>query len=585
VSFAALRGERKAATGAALWTTRIERLSPVPLSRQLAAALRRAIADGSLPAGARLPSSRALAAELELARSTVVGVYEQLTAEGFVATRPGSGHYVPARPEEKGEVRKVETAGAGARRLSRQATFLRSIAPEWRGVRRPFELGHAEIDGHFMTIWKRLAGRALSGRAGLRWGYGDPQGEEPLRGAIAEYLAAARGVRCRPGQIVLTQGTQQGLSLAARVLIDPGDIAWVEDPCYRAALDILRAADAHIVPVAVDAHGLDIAAADARDDAPPRLVYTTPSRQYPLGMAMPLDRRRALLAWTEGAGAWIIEDDYESEFQRPGRALPSLQGLDRAGRVVYLGTFSKLLFPSLRLGYAVLPDDLVAPFAAARHLTDRQSSGLVQAIMTEFILDGHFARHLKRMRAHYGARQGFLIDLLARRLGGLVEVKPVESGMYLTAWLPTGWDDRAVAARLAAISVTALPLSALTLATRRPPGLVLGYAGYGESDMTRAVERMALALEVETGLTLMTEAELHSDRVGRLVSRTPSRREIRRCPMTPPLLCRRLRLLRPRGAASAAIPNGRITTAPACSRSSTRQSYATSDTSSTASPM
>jgi GntR family transcriptional regulator / MocR family aminotransferase len=208
-----------------------------------------------------------------------------------------------------------------------------------------------------------------------------------------------------------------------------------------------------------------------------------------------LQRRLALLARAEREGIWIVEDDYESEFQHPLQALPSLQGLDRAGRVIYLGTFSKLLFPSLRLGYAVLPTDLVAPFTAARHLTDRQSSGFVQAIMTEFILDGHFARHLKRMRALYAARQDFLIEQLGRRLRGLLEVRPVASGMYLTAWLPRGWDDRAVAASLAASGVTAQPLSGLTLATPRPPGLVLGYAGSGETMMAQAVERMALVLE------------------------------------------------------------------------------------------
>jgi GntR family transcriptional regulator/MocR family aminotransferase len=260
------------------------------------------------------------------------------------------------------------------------------------------------------------------------------------------------------------------LSLIARVLIDRGDAAWVEDPCYRAAVDILRAAEAEIVPVPVDDEGLDIAAGQHRapvnKNGPPRLVYTTPSRQYPLGMAMPLARRVALLAWAAAAGVWIIEDDYESEFQAPGRMLPSLQGLDRAGRVIYLGTFSKLLFPSLRLGYAVLPEDLVAPFAAARHLADRQSSALLQAIMTDFMLDGHFARHLKRMRALYAERQHFLTDAVARRLAGLVDIRPVESGMYLTAWLPHGWSDRSAAAALGDAGITTVPRSAIPATTR-----------------------------------------------------------------------------------------------------------------------
>jgi GntR family transcriptional regulator/MocR family aminotransferase len=496
-------------TGAALWTTRLDRGSPVSLSRQLAAALRQSIAEGNLAAGARLPSSRALAAELGLARSTVVGVFDQLTAEGYIIARPGSAHRVPERREYHKASSAANEGGGADRKLSRQAALLRRVAPDSRGAPRPFEMGHVEIDGRLIMTWKRLASRVLSGRSRVDWGYGDHRGEVRLRAAVAEYLAAARGVRCWPEHIVLTSGTQQGLSLATRVLLDPGDAAWVEDPCYRAALEILRAAEARIVPVAVDDQGLDIAAAPARETSRPRLVYTTPTRQYPLGMAMPLPRRLDLLAWAERAGVWIVEDDYESEFPRPGRALPSLQGLDRAGRVIYLGTFSKLLFPSLRLGYAVLPEDLVEPFAAARHLTDRQSSGLVQAIMTEFILDGHFARHLKRMRAHYAERHAFVCDLLGRWLGGLLAIPPIEPGMYLTATLPPGWDDRAVAAGLRAASVVALPLSALSLAAKRPPGLVLGYAGHGEAAMTRAAKRVAKVLESQTGLTLMTEAELH----------------------------------------------------------------------------
>jgi GntR family transcriptional regulator/MocR family aminotransferase len=339
-----------------------------------------------------------------------------------------------------------------------------------------------------------------------------------LRRAIAEYLAAARGVRCRPEQIVLTSGTQQGLSLAAQLLIDPGDAAWVEDPCYRATLDILRAADAQIVPVPVDADGLDIAAGEQRaqlnrNGPTPRLVYTTPSRQYPLGMAMPLARRAALLAWAAQHGVWIIEDDYESEFQAPGQMLPSLQGLDRAGRVIYLGTFSKLLFPSLRLGYAVLPEDLVAPFAGARHLADRQSSGLIQAIMTGFMLDGHFARHLKRMRARYAERQQFLIAQLARRLGDTVEIRPVESGMYLTAWLPPGWSDTEAAAALAAAGVATVPLSSLTLEIARQPALVLGYTGHSEAAIARAVAIMADVLTRPTGLIKLLKPDLQSDRL------------------------------------------------------------------------
>src|SRR6266568_3610411 len=255
--------------GAALWTTPLDRGSPVALSRQLAAALRKAIAEGSLAAGARLPSTRALAAELGLARSTVVGVFEQLAAEGFITARPGSGHAVPARLEESPAVPGI-VYPATPRPVSRQAALLRNVASTRHGPPVPFEMGHVEVDGRLITTWKHLASRALSGRPRTDWGYGDHQGEVRLRTAIAEYLAAARGVRCRLEQIVLTSGTQQGLSLAARILIDPGDTAWIEDPCYRAAFDILRAAEARIVPVAVDEHGLDIETAAVRSYKAPR---------------------------------------------------------------------------------------------------------------------------------------------------------------------------------------------------------------------------------------------------------------------------------------------------------------------------
>jgi GntR family transcriptional regulator/MocR family aminotransferase len=486
--------------GAALWTPLLDRQAPLPVSRQLAAACRAAIAEGILGAGARLPSTRALAAELGLARSTIVAVFEQLAAEGYIAAQPGSGYFVPAgfldtKPRiDRGNV-EPPTARSISRPISRQGALLRELTLLVRTPPRPFELGHADIDARLVATWKRLASRVLSGRSRLNWDYGDPQGDPALRQAIADYLGAARGVRCRPEQIVLTSGTQQGLSLAVRVLLNPGEAACVEDPCYRATIDILRTAEARIVPVAVDAHGLDISAMRPQEGAPPRLVYTTPSRQYPLGMAMPLPRRMALLAWAEASGAWIVEDDYESEFQRPAQMLPSLQGLDQAGRVIYLGTFSKLVFPALRLGYAVLPEDLVRPFTAARHLADRQSSSLLQAIMTEFMLGGHFARHLKLMRGIYAERQGFLIEQAALRLGGRLDIRPQGCGMYLTAALPSGWPDHAVAAELAAAGVGALPLSALTLATPRPPALVLGYAGHSEAAIGRAIERMAAVLD------------------------------------------------------------------------------------------
>ena len=247
--------------GAALWVPRLDRASTMPLSRQLASELRQALAGGSFGAGARLPSTRSLATELGIARSTVVAVFEQLAAEGYIEPRQGAGYFVatPLTPHA-GSASDNEAVPA-ARVTSRHAQSLRLVMPDWRKSPRPFETGHAEVDNRLIASWKRLASRALSARTRLNWDYGDPQGEPALRRAIAEYLWAARGVRCRPEQIIVTSGTQQGLSLAARILIEPGDPVWVEDPCYRSAVEILRAAESCIVPVPVDASGLDIATA------------------------------------------------------------------------------------------------------------------------------------------------------------------------------------------------------------------------------------------------------------------------------------------------------------------------------------
>ncbi len=506
-----------ASASAALWSTALDRGATIPLARQLATALRQAIAEGKVGAGARLPSTRGLALELGVARSTVVSVFEQLAAEGYIAAKPGAGYFVPppftAAPHPvHDDIAPRAHRPRVQRPLSRQGEILGSLATPAPPLPRPFELGRAEIDVRLVATWKHLASRALSGRSRLSWNYGDPRGEPELRRAIAEYLAVARGLRCDAEQIVLTSGTQQGLSLAIRILVDPGDTVVVEDPCYRSTVEILEAAEARIVPVAVDDRGLNIAAASRRPA--PRLVCTTPSRQYPLGMAMPLARRAALLAWAEAAGAWLIEDDYESEFQPSSRQLPALQGLDRAGRVIYLGTFSKLLFPSLRLGYAVLPPGLVDPFTGARHLADRQSSGLLQAIMTDFILGGHFARHLKRMRSFYAQRRASLAALLEQHLGGILKQAASEGGgMYMTAWLPPDWCDREVAAALAAAAVAAVPLSALTIANPRPPGLLLGYTGHTETALARAVERMAAVFDRQIGRANSQKLELRPDQL------------------------------------------------------------------------
>ncbi|MBX0326142.1 PLP-dependent aminotransferase family protein, partial [Oscillochloris sp. ZM17-4] len=409
--------------------------SDLPLYRQLYDEIRAAVLDGRLAPGARLPSSRELAAGMGLARSTVVSAFEQLLAEGYLEGRVGAGTFVatslpedllghggpPARPpaaHERPAPRRLSARGAALAATPVSASSGDRVRP------RAFQVGLPDIDGFPHATWARLAARRYGSPPPELMAYGDPAGYLPLREAIASHLAAARGVRCDPGQVVVVSGSQQGLDLAARVLLDPGDEAWIEDPGYMGARGALLAAGARLAPVPVDAEGLDVAAG-ARLAPQSRLAYITPSHQFPLGVTMSLPRRLALLAWARAAGAWVIEDDYDSEYRYAGRPLAALQGLDGDGRVIYLGTFSKVLFPALRLGYMVVPPDLVPAFVAARALADRHSPGIEQAIVADFLAEGHFARHLRRTRARYAARQAALVEA-ARPLAGRLDVAPAE---------------------------------------------------------------------------------------------------------------------------------------------------------------
>jgi len=309
-------------------------------------------------------------------------------------------------------------------------------------------------------------------------GYGEPAGHRPLRQAIAAYLGAARAVRCSWEQIVVVSGSQQALDLAARVLLDPGDEAWVEDPGYAGARAALAGSGARVVPVQVDEEGLDVAAGETAAPGA-RLACVTPSHQYPSGVTMSLERRLALLEWADRAGAWVVEDDYDSEYRYSGRPLEALQGLDPSGDVVYVGTFSKVLSPGLRLGYLLAPPDLTGAFVAAREFTDRHPPQVEQAVLADFMAEGHFGRHVRRMRSLYAERRAALLESAERELAGLLDVVPAEAGMHLVGLLPEGEDDREASRRAAAAGVEAPPLSAFSQAPSRAGGLVLGYAAFG----------------------------------------------------------------------------------------------------------
>jgi GntR family transcriptional regulator/MocR family aminotransferase len=321
--------------------------------------------------------------------------------------------------------------------------------------------------------------------------YGDARGHLPLRAALAAYLRTARGVRCEPEQILVVSGSQQALALAARVLLDPGAPVWIEEPGYPGARNVLELARARLVPVPVDDDGLDVAAGVAR--APrARAAYVTPSHQYPLGATMSAARRLQLLDWARRAGAWIIEDDYDSEYRYESPPVAALQGLDRDARVLYVGTFSKVLFPALRVGYLVVPADLVPRFARVRDALDIFPATLNQAALADFLVEGHFARHLRRMRALYRERRGALVAALRAELPG-VEIVGAQAGMHLCATLPRVRDLPA-ARRAAAEGVWALPLSSCYLGAPARPGFVLGFAGTPARDLAPAARRLRRAL-------------------------------------------------------------------------------------------
>ncbi len=324
-------------------------------------------------------------------------------------------------------------------------------------------------------------------------GYGNSAGYAPLREAIAAYATAARAVRCDPAQVVIVSGSQQGLDLAARVLLDPGDVAWIEEPGYLGARGALLAAGAQLAPVPVDEQGLDVLAGIARSPTA-RVAYVTPSHQYPLGVTMSLPRRRALLQWAQQSGAWVIEDDYDSEYRYAGRPLAALQGLDTDGSVIYIGTFSKVLFPSLRLGYLIVPPQFVEAFVAARALADRHSPTIDQAVLAEFMLEGHFTRHIRRMRALYASRRDALMAAAQHELHGLLSVAPTEAGMHAVGWLAEGHDDRVASARAAAHGVEVPALSAYALEPLARGGLILGYSALTEAQIAAGVRRLALVL-------------------------------------------------------------------------------------------
>ena len=486
----------------------LDRSAATPLHRQLYDQLREAILSGRLAPGTRLLSTRELAGELGIGRNTVINAFDQLHAESYLERRVGDGTYVSRQlPDDLLRAKNDRVAWRGSKRnvpsLSRWGAVAAAtpIGPgEYEGRPRPFRTSVPALDAFPYKLWGKLLARRWnhSGRELLP--YGAAAGYLPLRKAIASYLSNTRGVRCVPEQVIMTSGSQSALELLAKALLNPEDEVWIEDPGFLGARAAFLATGARLIPVQIDGEGVNIRAGIERH-ANPRLIYVTPSHQYPLGMTLTLSRRLALLEVASKAGAWIIEDDYDSEFRYVGRPLAALQGLDTEQRVIYVGTLSKVLFPSICIGYIIAPPDLFDALVVARSLAGRQSPTLEQAALADFICQGHFARHIRKMRALYAERGQALLNAGKRELEGLLEIQRSDAGMHLIGRLPEGMDDRAASSAASAAGVEVTPLSAYSIEPQQRGALRLGYTGYTPREILHATRKLATALRSLTSPT------------------------------------------------------------------------------------
>lgn len=463
--------------------------------------IRDAILGGRLKSGSRLPSSRQLAADLGISRMTVMSAYDQLFAEGYLEGRRGSGTFVASSlPEEYLKVRaderkqpnspverKIELSPYGRQILANAATIADHHSP---AMMVPFQHSLTAMREFPFDLWAKLVQKPLRYPAIDHGGYGEATGYRPLREAVSAHLRASRGVECTYEQVIITSGTQQAIDLISRVLISPGDGVLLEDPCHLGARDVFDLCGASVTDVPIDEGGIDLDHAIRRSPNA-RLAYVTPSRQFPLGTTMSLERRLNLLEWANDNAGWVVEDDYDSEFRYNGRPLPALQGLDRGGRVLYIGTFSKTVFPALRIGCLVLPPDLVDIFTAARALNDLHGAIADQMALAAFISEGHFERHVRRMRTLYRERQEILVHETNRHLSGRLEVAPADAGMHLIGWLQAGENDREVSQRARDAGVLAAPLSRYTRKDPEKGGLLLGYTAFNGKEIGEAVKILA----------------------------------------------------------------------------------------------
>jgi GntR family transcriptional regulator / MocR family aminotransferase len=474
------------------------RETKTPAFRWLYTALRAGILGGRLRPGSRLPATRDLAAQYGLSRGTVVSAFDELKAEGYLHGSRGSGTYVSSvlpenllqvavEPKPRPSVSKLRP-----HRLSSYGVRVQPFPNLENRPTRAFRANLPALDLFPTRIWTRIAERRLRHLSIPQLLGCDTMGYLPLRRAVADYLNTSRGTRCAPEQVMIVSGTQEALDLTGRLILNPGDQACVEEPGYPGAAMAFEAMGAKICAVPVDSEGMELPGPGARKA---KLLYITPGHQFPAGVTMSLARRLQLLAWARRSCALIFEDDYDSEFRYAGRPIPALQGLDQDRVVLFAGSFSKVLFPALRLGYLVLPPDLVDRFAAAKSVLNRHAAPFEQTVLCDFITEGHFGRHLRRMREVYAERLSILVESARRKLAGLLELSSVEAGLQTVGWLCQGIDSAEARRAAKARKVEVIRLSIYSRGSMRREGLQLGFAAVNGQEIRRGVQQLAIALE------------------------------------------------------------------------------------------
>lgn len=466
--------------------------------------IRKAILSGHMGPGTRLPSSRALANEAGVSRNSVLAAYDQLMAEGYLSSQRGSGTFVSSElpdvilstpgNDEGGKRQKVSVPPLSnfGRRVKKASVM--SLSPEMSGrggLRYDFRYGLPAVQEFPHEAWRKIIVRRMRSASLMSMQYAPPEGYAPLREALADHLRRYRAVACSPEQILVVGGSQQALDLTTRLLLNPNDHVLIEDPNYLGARHTFLSAGTRLIPASVGAEGIDISAM-GKSAEKARLAYVTPSHQFPTGTVMSLARRLSLLEWAERTDAHILEDDYDSEFRYEGRPIESIQGLDRSGRVIYMGTFSKVMFPALRVGYLVLPEPLVETFKAAKWLADRHTPTLEQEALTDFIVEGHFERHLRRSRERNAARRVALLEALSNQLGDRVEIRGANAGVHLLVRLPgmTVKDLEKLISQAQDAGIGIYSAARYYLKPLRRAELLFGFASLSERDIQAGIRKL-----------------------------------------------------------------------------------------------